>query len=203
MNQLIFGLITLSTVLINPPTSLGNVLVEKPVIRQVIQEKTLDLTIRPEGFGENILIALHYLKGDYGPSTSLRIKEPFEVAMALLPGQVFAFHPNVLPEFADPAITFNSYFLTTEGYKSVFGLGGNGVCHLASLINWAALEAGLEVTALADHDFFPIPGIDKKWGVSIMSSDKRQNLYVRNNLETPVIFYFEANSDSVSLKILK
>ncbi|PIU03083.1 hypothetical protein COT44_04980 [Candidatus Shapirobacteria bacterium CG08_land_8_20_14_0_20_39_18] len=196
----ILGLTILTSVIISPVSLPADFVMPETVIRQEIAQKTLDLNIRPEGFGENILIALRYLEnqGKIG-----EIREPFEVAFALYPGQVFAFHPNVLPEFADPAVTMNSYFLTTEGYKSVFGLGGNGVCHLASLINWAALEAGLQVTALANHDFFPIPGIDKKWGVSIMSTDPRQNLYIKNNLEEPVIFWFTADTSRVELKILK
>jgi len=75
---------------------------------------------------------------------------------SLNPGEVFAFHANVLPEFENPVITMNSKFYIEEGYKAIGGLGGNGVCHLASLINWVGSEAGLEVTALAKPKSKPL-----------------------------------------------
>ena len=178
---------------------------------EVLAEHFLDLTIRDEdananqGFADNILLALHYLKGDIEDSKVNWnwTRAPFEVSFTLQPGEVFAFHDNVLAEFANPVATMNSEFMTYEGYKSVWGLGGNGVCHLASLINWVATEAGLEVVAPNGHNFASIPGVPKKYGTSIRSQSSNQNLYIINSFDYPVVFRFTANSQEISLSLLK
>jgi len=157
-----------------------------------LAEHELDLTNRlPEEYGNevfayNILLALEYLGADN---------------FVLQPGEVFAFHSNSLPEFV-PSVTMNSRFFMEEGYKSLAGLGGNGVCHLASLLNWTASNAGLEVTALANHSFAPVPGVPKEFGTSIRSQSKNQNLYIKNNLEAPVKFEFKVDGESVVLRIV-
>ncbi len=177
----------------------------------VLAGHLLDLTIRDEdpkanqGFADNILLALHYLKGDVKSS---KIdwdwaRRPFEVSFVLQPGEVFAFHKNVLSEYSDPVIAINSEFLTTEGYKSVWGLGGNGVCHLASLMNWVASEAGLKVMAPNGHNFAPIPGVPKEYGTSIRSQSPNQNLYIINSYDYSVSFSFEISNQKVLLKILE
>lgn len=185
---------------------------------QVVFERKLDLTDRlPDNeygnqiFADNILLALHYLKNDVqNPQIDWeKTREPFKVSFTLNPGQMFAFHKNVAPEYIDSVVkTMNSRFYTDEGYKSFGGLGGNGVCHLASLINWVASEAGLEVISPVDHNFFPIPGVPKTYGTSIRyapegGNSQNQNLYVKNNLDVLVTFVFEAHSNSVDLKVLK
>jgi len=190
---------------------------------QVIAQKELNLKDRlPNEFGasvfaDNILLALHYLKGDVQElkidqnkplnPTNMdweKIREPFQVSFTLEPGQVFAFHGNFLPEFEDKVTqTANSRFFIQEGYKSLAGLGGNGVCHLASLIDWTASEANLEVVAKVDHDFYPVPGVPREFGVSIQSQDKSQNLYIENNLEESVVFEFIADSEKVNLLVKK
>ena len=177
----------------------------------ILAEYLLDLTIRDEdpkanqGFGDNILLALHYLKGDIeGPKIDWNwTRKPFEVSFVLQPGEVFAFHNNVLPEYSSPVVAINSEFLTTEGYKSVWGLGGNGVCHLASLMNWVASEAGLEVVAPNGHNFAPIPGVPKEYGTSIRSQSPNQNLYIVNSLDYPIVFEFTAGSQGVNLALRK
>ena len=178
---------------------------------EILAEHFLNLTIRDEdanasqGFADNILLALHYLKGDIeGPKIDWdRARKLFEVSFTLQPGEVFAFHGNVFPEFANSVVTMNSEFMTYEGYKSVWGLGGNGVCHLASLMNWVATEAGLEVVALNNHNFAPILGIPKEYGTSIRSQSPNQNLYIINGLGYSVVFEFTANSQSVNLTLHK
>ncbi len=100
-------------------------------------------------------------------------------------------------------MAINSEFLTTEGYKSVWGLGGNGVCHLASLMNWVASEAGLTVIAPNGHNFAPIPGVPKKYGTSIRSQSQNQNLYIINSYDYSVSFSFEISNQKVLLKILE
>jgi len=151
---------------------------------QVLSSEIMDLNNRysvasiSNGFKENILIALKYL------GLEIRLK----------PNEVFAFHDKgILPEFKESKIiTQESDFTTNYGYKVVAGLGGNGVCHLASFMNWVASEAGLEVVAPTNHNFATIPGIDKKYGTSISTrnSPERQNLYIRNNFDFPVEIRF-------------
>ena len=95
-----------------------------------------------------------------------------------------------------------------DGYLYVGGLPGNGVCHLASLMNQVASEAELSITAEVNHNFAQIPGIEKKYGTSIYflpnggNSSERQNLYIRNNKDYPVEFEFELEGDLLSFKIV-
>ena len=136
-----------------------------------------------EGFKENILIALGYLASKGVAFRGYEAGEEF--SLVLQPGEVFAFHKKgILPEFKESKIiSQESDFTTNYGYKVVAGLGGNGVCHLASLIYKTALHAGLEVVAPTNHNFASIPGIEKEYGVSISTRNgpERQNLYIKNN----------------------
>lgn len=194
--------------------------VKPPVKIQVLAQKELDLKTRlPDPYGalvfeDNILLALHYLKNDVRnfqseekPLNSSninweKVREPFEVSFTLEPGQVFAFHGGSLPEFEkNITTTMNSRFFIDEGYKSYAGLGGNGVCHLASLIDWAATDADLEVTAKVNHDFFPVPGVPSKYGVSILSQSDLQNLYVKNTRSSKVKFIFKIEGDHITLSL--
>lgn len=220
MTNLIASLmIFVSTTVMPAAASAMPLLSPIPVIHQemVLAEHQLDLTNRlpnpygNQGFADNILLALHYLKGDVElPVDWEKIREPFEVSFTLQPGETFAFHGNVLPEFADPAVTMNSRFFIEEGYKSIAGLGGNGVCHLASLINWVASEVyppaggpGLEVVAKANHNFAPVPGVPREYGTSIRSQSPTQNLYIKNTFDYPVTFEFAIDAQTVVLKILR
>jgi len=107
------------------------------------------------------------------------------------------------------AATTNAHFNHQEGFKSDGYLMGNGVCHLASLIYWAAKEAGLEAYAPTNHDFALIPEISKEYGVSIYSTpgksltSEKQNLYITNNYDHPVIFEFVYNGKNIRLSIYK
>lgn len=166
-------------------------MVENPII---LSSAAMDLSYRypvesvSEGFKENILVALGYI-GNF----------------ILQPGEVFAFHQKgILSEFKeDKIVSQDSDFTTYTGYKVVAGLGGNGVCHLASLMNLAAINAGLAATAPTNHNFAAISGIDKEYGISISTrnSPERQNLYIRNNFEFPVQFRFTLDGDLLTLSI--
>ena len=202
----------LSASLIFTPVSTGDLnvagqtgqLVE--VGHQVLASEVMDLGNRypvasiSNGFKENILVALGYLSLQ---GETLQAQNGFY--FVLLPKEIFAFHrKGILPEFNESKIiTQESDFTTNYGYKVVAGLGGNGVCHLASFINWVASEAGLEVIAPTNHNFAAIPGIDKKYGTSISTrnSPERQNLYIRNNFDFPVEFRFFLLGDNLSLTI--
>ncbi len=216
MKETIFGLIALISTVVVPASLTVESAISPVAETQVLAQHELDLTNRllasPTGgpveygsqvFADNILLSLHYLKGDVEkPLDWDKIREPFEVSFTLEPGEVFAFHSNSLPEF-EPSVTMNSQFFMEEGYKSLAGLGGNGVCHLASLINWTAQEAGLEVTAKANHSFAPIPGVPKEFGTSIRSQSSNQNLYIENNQDVPVTFEFKTDNQKVVLRIIK
>ncbi len=183
-----------------------------PVPReQILAEHTLNLEERlpdsktgNEVFKYNILLALKYFDGH------LDLVDSFTTEIELQPGEVFAFHENLLPEFEDKIVkTGWSTYVSQEGYKSLWGLYGNGVCHLASLINWTASDAGLRVVALANHNFSPIPGVPKEYGTSIRYlpdnswKTKNQNLYIENTLDSPVKFIFYSTLNEVKLKVVK
>lgn len=172
------------------------------VTEAVLASETMDLSYRypepsvSEGFKTNILIAVSYLMKNG--------------SIVLKPGEVFAFHRNLLPEFEkEKIITQESGFGIKDGYLYVAGLPGNGVCHLASLMNQVASEANLAVTAEVNHNFAQIPGIDKKYGTSIYflpgggSSTERQNLYIKNNKKFPVEFKFVLEGELLSFKIVE
>ena len=81
----------------------------------------------------------------------------------------------------------------------------DGVCHLASLINEAAQNAGLTVIAPTNHDFAIIPEVDRKYGTAIYfmpgekGTNQMQNLYVQNNKDNPVTLTF--TYDGTELKV--
>lgn len=143
-------------------------------------------------FKDNILLALEYLGKSF----------------ILQPGEVFAFHENVLAEYRGRVVkTIGSEFNTIEGYRSSGFIVGDGVCHLASLMNWAALEAGLKTEARVDHSFRLIPGIPKEYQLSIRYSrfgnnSQNQNLYIVNNFDFPVEFKFEEKANWLNLKVI-
>ena len=62
---------------------------------------------------------------------------------------------------------------------------------------------------LAFHDFMAIPEISREYGVSIYSqgvangSSARQNLYIKNNKENPVVFKFDYNGENLKLSIVE
>jgi hypothetical protein len=171
--------------------------------KEVLAEGVLDLSSRNpnksinEGFKENILVNLDYLYKD-------RDK------LILQPGEVFAFHKNIHADFKDAkVVTQESEYRASDGYKLVAGLYGNGVCHLATLMNYVASQAGFEVTAMVSHDFAPVPGIDRKYGTSIKfypnigGTSERQNLYIKNTKDCPVEFKFSQEGDLLKFVIIK
>ena len=122
----------------------------------------------------------------------------------LNPGETFAFHEDVLEKYQGKVTqTTKSYFNFTDGFKSDGYLMGDGVCHLASLMNMVARQAGLEVESPTNHNFAVIPDIPKEYGVSIYSYNAVQNLYITNNKDYPVVFKFEYLDDKLKLKVLE
>ena len=133
-----------------------------------------------------------------------------ESEFILKPDETFAFHDDILPEYKDKVVkTTNAHFNSQEGFKTDGYLFGDGVCHLASLIYWVALDAGLDAKAPVNHDFMPIPEIAREHGVSIYSNpyskgaNSLQNLYITNSREKPVEFKFEYKDDKLKVSVLE
>lgn len=162
---------------------------------------------------ENILLNMAYLDGRVRQKADINwneIQKPFEYQFNLEPGQTFAFHDDVLPEFQGKVVkTTNAHFNSQEGFKSDGYLFGDGVCHLASLIYWVAKDAGLSAVAPTNHNFMAIPEISREYGVSIYNnpstkgSNAKQNLYITNNKDNPVTFKFEYNGDNLKASVLE
>lgn len=164
-----------------------------------------------EIFKENILLNLAYMRGIVDPSKKVdwvKVTEPFTYSLTLRPGEVFAFHDDVTPEFEQENIkTTNAHFNSQEGFKSDGYLVGDGVCHLASLIYWAAKSAGVETVAPTRHDFANIPQVPKEFGVSIYATpgkndgDERQNLYIKNDKEKTIAFVFSYENSQLKVDV--
>lgn len=163
-------------------------------------------------FKDNILLTMAYMRG-YEKSQDVNwtvVEKPFHYEMVLKPGEVFAFHDDVLPEYAGKVVkTTDSHFNSYEGYKSDGWLVGDGVCHLASFINMAARAAGLEVLSPTNHDFATIPEVPREFGVAIYDvpgqgySNELQNLYVKNNKGKDVIFAFDYDGKELKVSVLE
>jgi len=161
-------------------------------------------------FSDNILLTLAYMRGivkDDKPDWNM-VKDPFIYSFVLQPGEVFAFHDSVLPEFAGKVVkTTNAHFGSQEGFKSDGWLVADGVCHLASLINEAAVHAGLKVVAPTSHDFAAIPEIPREYGTAIYympgsdTENAQQNLYVQNTKDKPVTITFDYKNNELTVEV--
>lgn len=161
-------------------------------------------------FAENILLTLYYMRGNTITATPdwNAVKKPFTYSFTLQPGEVFAFHQDVLPKFADKVVkTTNAHFGSQEGFVSDGYLVADGVCHLASLINEAGQHAGLMVDAPTNHNFAVIPEVDKKYGTAIYympgstGANMQQNLYVQNNKDKPITFIFDYDGKELKIRV--
>lgn len=154
-------------------------------------------------FRDNILLTMKYLSGQ-------NMEKNSHYEMELKPDEVFAFHDSILPHYQSEVVkTTNAHFSADEGFKSDGYLIGDGVCHLASLIYWAAKEAGLEAVAPVNHDFANIPEIPKEYGVAIFSlkgqasGSAQQNLYIKNNHKNPVVFKFDYDGENLQVAVVE
>ncbi len=164
-------------------------------------------------FKDNILLAVRYMEGSVKGKNDIsweQVTKPFSYSFTLKPGEGFAFHDQVLPEYKNAIVkTTNAHFNSTDGFKSDGYLVGDGVCHLASLIYWAAKDAGLTSVSLASHDFAKINEVPRQYGVSIkympgeFSNSARQNLYIVNNQDKPVTFRFEYDGTDLTVDVVK
>lgn len=158
---------------------------------------------------DNILLNLAYMRGITSKDVNWdEVKKPFKFEFKLDPNKTFAFHDDILDQYKDKIEkTTNAHFSFDEGFKSAGYLVGDGVCHLASLIYWAAKDAGLDANAPTNHDFMPIPEISREYGVSIYSnplskdSNSLQNLYITNNKGKEITFKFDYNQDKLKVSV--
>lgn len=179
---------------------------------EISLEKRYEVESVSDVFKDNILLNLAYLRGiiDSKDINWDEVKKPFHYEFKLDPNSTFAFHDDVLPEYKNKIVkTTNAHFNSQEGFKTDGYLFGDGVCHLASLIYWAAKDASLDAKAPTNHDFMAIPGIDKQYGISIYSnpfskgSNAQQNLYITNNKAKPIAFGFDYSGDKLKVSIVE
>lgn len=162
---------------------------------------------------KNILLNLAYMDGTVKDKAQINWDEltnqPHTFEFTLEPGATFAYHEDILPQYKDSlALTTKSYFGPGQGYVSDGYLYGDGVCHIASLLNWAARDAGLEVYVPKDHrSVGPINEVPDDYGVSIYIDPttgvgERNNLYITNTREAAVTFIFTHDaSDQLKIEV--
>lgn len=191
----------------------------QPIHEQVLAYREMSLGNRygnsfvNDVFRDNILLNLAYLDGRVTKAADVKwdeITKPFTSKFTLNPQKTFAYHDDIKDQYKTTLVkTTNAHFNAAEGFKTDGYLYGDGVCHLASLIYWAALEAGLEAEAPANHNFALIPDVPKQYGVSIYSnpfskgSNTRQNLYITNNKSKPITFKFEYQNNKVKVSVVE
>lgn len=156
-------------------------------------------------FKDNILLDIAYITGQIHKGSVVSwstVEKPFHVTIALSPNETFAFHDTLLPTFKRKQMDVApAHFNSDEGFKSDGYLMGDGVCHLASLMYWAAKDAKLDAYAPVRHDFAPIPEIPEKYGVAIFSESEEQNLYITNTYASPVTISFDYDGKILGVSI--
>ncbi|MBI4035783.1 VanW family protein [Candidatus Daviesbacteria bacterium] len=181
--------------------------------REMSLDNRYDVQFVNDVFKDNILLNLAYLRGTVTKAADIdwrTVTKPFQYEFTLSPNKTFAYHEDVKDQYKGKVEkTTNAHFNGAEGFKTDGYLFGDGVCHLASLLNWVAREAELEVESPTNHDFAKINDISKEYGVSIYSSpfskgsNTLQNLYITNNKNKPITFKFAYKDNKVSVTIVK
>ncbi|RJQ36967.1 hypothetical protein C4559_04525 [Candidatus Microgenomates bacterium] len=179
--------------------------------RTISLEKRYAVKSVNDVFKDNMLLNLAYMRNEVKKTSDIdwnKIRKPFHYGLELNPDETFAYSQDVLPEYKSKINkTTNAHFNSQEGFKSDGYLVGDGVCHLASIIYWAAKDAGLDTLAPTNHDFAAIPEIPKEYGVSIYympgqeGSNARQNLYINNNTGEKVIFKFDFDGENLKVTV--
>ncbi len=213
------SILTVSVATIQPQMLASLQAQQVEIQAQELASRQMSLNMRygyevPENaYKDNILLNMAYISGKVHSKNDINwdeLKQPFTYEFTLEPGQRFAYHNYVLPEYSNNVVVSpNTNFGAGGGYKFADGLYGMGVCHLASLINWAAKDAGLESVAPSNHDFYAIPEIPKEYGVAIYNSpdafdsSTKQNLYIKNTQDAPVTFKFDYDGTNLRVSVLK
>src|SRR3989344_3838520 len=152
---------TIATVVIMAMSSPSAMLKPETFTDKVIGEKQFSLENRyavksvNEVMKKNILLNLAYLNGTVTKRSEIdwtKVTSTFHFEKTLKAGETFAYHEIVRPEYKGSlAFTTKARFNASDGFLSDGYLYGDGVCHLASLINWAALDAGLTTVVPKDR----------------------------------------------------
>lgn len=197
------------------PVQAQNITLLSPVsMEQTLSSRSISMSNRypvdsvNTVFKDNILLAFSYLEGEVMDKSQINwdeVNSDDHYEFILNPGEQFAFHDLLWEKYAHNVVkTTNSHFNFTDGYKTSGALYGDGVCQFASLIYWAAKDAGLEAVAPANHDFRAIPDVPREYGVSIHtapSKGKMQNLYITNNLNNPIKFVFDYTNGELTVSV--
>ena len=156
-------------------------------------------------FKDNILLTLNYMDGAVKSKSDINwdnVEKPFSYQFTLEPGQVFAFHDGVLPAYSKNLVkTTGVEFDSSEGFKYDGDLVGDGVCHLASFMDWVARDAGLSTYAPSNHNFAKINDVPKEYGVGILAPSPMGNLYITDNLDKPVTFSFNYDGTNLTVSV--
>lgn len=214
MYGLLFGTLlqifaaTHSADLVSP---IGDVAIPTPIaIHEMSLKYRYPVPFVSDVFQKNILLALAYMRGETQAGKTVdweQIEKPFTFSLRINPGETVAFHDNVLPQYVSATPLSRSHFNSMEGFLSDGYLVGDGVCHLASLLGWAARDAKLDVVAPTNHDFAAIPEIPKDQGISIFSQPtssqmtELQNLYIHNQHTFPVSFQFLYDGTTLKIEV--
>ncbi len=185
---------------------------------QILSSKSISLEKRYDNkfvndvFKDNILLTLNYMAGRVKTKSDIiweDIEKPRNYKFDLKPGESFAFHNQILDAYNKNVVkTTNARFNFEDGFKSSGYLFGDGVCHLASILYWAAVDAGLSAHS-PNHNFANINEVPKEYGVSIyflpggFEKSARENLYITNSFDTPVSFSFSYDGKLLSVNIVK
>lgn len=189
----------------------------KPV-QQVVASHTISLEKRYDNafvndvFKDNILLNLAYLENRVKSTEKIdwnEVEKPSHFELKLEKNELFAFHEDVLPEYSGlKSTTSHAHFNSSEGFKSDGYLVGDGICHFASLIYWAAKDAGLDAKAPTNHDFAKINEIPAEYGVAIYympgakEASAQQNLYIKNSKDKSITFAFDYDGENLSVSVL-
>lgn len=198
-------------------THFSNISYQKKATKRVLSEREISLDKRYDDkfvngvMKYNILLNLAYIRGIVTNPSNIKeneVKKDFHYELKLKPQEIFTYHDSILPQYKNKLLrTTPVQFGSDQGFKSDGYLVGDGVCHLASLIYWAAKDANLDVQAPTNHDFRAIPEIPKKYGVSIyyqsggVYQSAMQNLYVTNNRKNLISINFHYEKDMLKISI--
>ncbi len=162
---------------------------------------------------DNILLTIGYMRGIVIDGQNVdweAVRKSFTYSFELKPNEAYSFQKDALSEYeADIVKTIDVNFAGQNGFKHDGYLMGDGVCHLASLFYWAAVDAKIDAFAPTNHDFMAIPEVPREYGVSIYSTpgeknaNAQQNLYIRNNTNSTLKFEIKYDGKNLETKVFK
>lgn len=208
MNNLAVSIATALLLIVSPKTSLLNEKADVVAEHQFSLDNRYHVPSVNEVFKKNILLNLAYLAGQVTKKQDINwdnVLKFTHTEFTLQPGQVFAYHDNLLKQFQGKvSVTTKASFDASDGFVTDGYLYGDGVCHLASIINWVAKDAGLETLAPHNHDFAVIPEVPKQYGVGIYKAPDggaESNLYITNTKDVPITFHFNVENDELQVYV--